>query len=99
MNRFAISAMIALSAGAAYADPVTVLAPKASASAEERTAYVIKLDKAVKEVCYKAATPVVGLNYYPYLSSLKQTREEVGKTEPTGLYASRDSGGTVIAAK
>lgn len=99
MKRFAIFAILGLSAGAAYADPVTVLAPKASASAEEKTAYVIKLDRAVKEVCYKAATPVVGLNYYTYLSCLKQTREEVGKTEPTGLYASRDSAGAAIAAK
>ena len=99
MKRFAIFSLIALSIGAANADPVTVLAPKASASTEEKTAYVIKLDRAVKEVCYKAATPVVGVHYYAYLACLKQTRAEVGKTEPTGLYASRDSGGTTIAAK
>lgn len=99
MKRFVISAVLALSAGAAHADPVTVLAPAPGASTAEKAAYVVKLDKAVKEVCYEAASPVVGVNYYAYLACLKQTREEVGKTEPTGLYASRDSGGTVIAAK
>ncbi len=99
MKRFAISAVLALSAGAAYADPVTVTAPSPGASSEEKAAYVVKLDKAVKEVCYKAASPVVGVNYYAFLACLKHTREDVGKTEPTGLYASRDSGGTLIAAK
>lgn len=99
MKSFEMFAIFALSAGAAYADPVTLLAPKASASAEEKAANVIKLDKAVSDVCYKAAIPVMGLNFYAYLSCLKQTREEVSKTEPTGPYVSRDSGGAVIAAK
>jgi hypothetical protein len=99
MKRLAISVLVALSAGAAHADPVTVLTPRAGASVEEKTAYIVKLDKAVKEVCYRAATPVVGVNYYAYLACLKRTRAAVGETEPTGLYAARDSGGAAMAAK
>lgn len=99
MKRFVISAILALSAGVAHADPVTVMAPKPGASVEEKAAYVIKLEHAVKEVCMKATGPVVGVSFYAYLDCLKATRADVGQKDPTGLYASRDSGGTVIAAK
>jgi hypothetical protein len=103
MKRIIISAAIAMSATAAYAEPVTVMAPKAGATAEESAAYVAKLEKAVKQVCQAAASPVIGLNYYTYMSCLKQTRADVGRQDPTGLFAQRDSTrdlarGTVVAA-
>lgn len=100
MKRIAIFAAIALSAAAAHADPITVATPKAGASSEEVATYVAKLEKAVKEVCYEAAAPVVGLGFYSYLACLKETRAEVGKNDPTGLYAQYDStGATEIAAR
>ncbi len=100
MKRIAILSAIVLSAAAAHADPVTVDAPNAPISAEAAEAYVAKLEHAVKEVCYKAASPVVGLGFYAYLDCVKATRAEVGKQEPTGLYAKRDSAvGDVFAAK
>ncbi len=100
MKRIAIFAVAAVFAAAAHADPVTVMAPKAGASSEEVAVYVAKLEKAVKEVCYEAASPVVGLGFYGYLACLKETRAEVGKQDPTGLYAQRDSTAeTVIAAR
>ena len=100
MKRTAIFAAIVLSAAVAHADPVTVEAPKAPVSAAQADAYVAKLDRAVKEVCYEAATPVVGLNYYIYLGCLKKTRADVAKKDPTGLYAGLESkGAMVVAAK
>ncbi len=99
MKRIIISAALVLSAGAAHADPITVMAPRPGASAEEKAAYVIKLEHAVKEVCNEAASPVIGVNYYAYMECLKATRIEVARKDPTGLYATRDSGGTVVAAK
>lgn len=100
MKRIMIFAALAVSAGAAYADPVTVMTPKADATVAEKTAYVAKLESAVKEVCYEAAAPVVGVGFYSYLNCIKKTRAEVGKQDPTGLYASRDSSGaTSVAAK
>lgn len=100
MKRIAIFAAAALFAAAAHADPVTVTAPKAGASSEEVASYVAKLDKAVREVCYEAASPVVGIGYYSYLACLKETRAAVGKKDPTGLYAQYDStAATEIAAK
>jgi len=91
MKRIAIFAALALSAGVAYADPVTVAAPKAGASAEEVSAYVDKLEVAVKRVCTSAYSPVIGINYFGYIACVKATRADVAKNEPTGLYAKGDS--------
>lgn len=100
MKRIVILTAVAMSAGVAYADPITVMTPKAGASVEEKAAYVVKLDAAVKEVCEDLAAPLVGLNYFAYQTCLKQTRVDVAKQDPTGLYAARESvGGTVVAAK
>lgn len=100
MKRIAISTVIALSAAAAHAEPVSIETPKAPVSAEAAEAYVAKLDRAVKRVCREAAGPVVGLNFYAYLACVKDTRADVARQDPTGLYAGRDSSGDlVIAAK
>jgi len=101
MKRIVISAVIAMSAAAAaHADPITVMTPKAGASFEEKAAYVVKLDAAVKEVCADLARPLIGLNYFGYQACVKQTRQDVAKQDPTGLYAARESiGGTIVAAR
>lgn len=99
MKRIIISTVFVLSGGFAAADPVTVATPAPGASAEEKSAYVVKLEKAVKQVCQKAASPVIGVNFYAYLDCLKATRLDVGQKDPTGLYASHDSAGTVLAAR
>lgn len=100
MKRIAILAAIALVAGAAHADPVLVEAPRAPISAEQAEAYVTRLELAVKEVCYAASAPVYGTNYYSYLACLKETRADVAKKDPTGLYAGGEStGGVTLAAK
>lgn len=100
MKRTAILAAIALTGAAAHADPVSVATPKAPVTSEAAEAYVARLDKAVKEVCYDAAGPVVGLGIYAYAACLKQTRAEVARKDPTGLFAQRESeGGTAIAAR
>jgi hypothetical protein len=100
MKYIAIFAAIGLSATAAHADPILVEAPKAPVSAEQAEAYVIKLERAVKEVCYQASAPLYGTNYYGYLSCLKKTRADVAQKDPTGLYAGGDSAkALVVAAK
>lgn len=101
MKRIAILAAIALStATAAYAGPVTVEAPKAPVSLEAADAYVAKLEQAVKQVCYEAHTPVIGVSFYSYLACIKQTRAQVATQDPTGLYAKRESTtGDMFAAK
>lgn len=100
MKRIAISAVIALTAAAAHAEPVAVETPRAPVSAEAADAYVAKLERAVKRVCREAAAPMVGINFYTYLACVKDTRAQVAKQDPTGLYAGRDSADAlVIAAK
>ena len=101
MKRIVILTAIVLStATAAYAGPVAVETPKPPVSLEAAEAYVTKLERAVKQVCYRASSPVIGVNYYGYLACIKETRARVAKQDPTGLYANRDSvGGDVFAAK
>jgi hypothetical protein len=82
-------AAIVVGASAAHADPVVVKAPKAPVSEYDAQLYVSKLDKAVKDLCYKAAAPMIGLNHYIYLECIKATRARVAKDDPTGLYASK----------
>lgn len=100
MKRFIISIVIAGSlAGAAHAD-IVVKTPLAPVSQEEAATYVAELDAAVRRVCTKAASPVIGPNFYIYQSCLRATRADVEKKDPTGLYASRDSiRSTVLAAR
>ena len=100
MKRIAILAAIALTAGAAHADPITVAAPKGDASAKETSAYVDKLELAVKRVCTSAYSPVIGINYFVYIACVKATRADVAKQDPTGLYAkAADSAPVQVAAQ
>jgi hypothetical protein len=99
MKRIAIFAAIALCAGAAHADPITVAAPKADASAQEASAYVDKLEIAVKRVCTSAYAPVIGINYFGYIACVKATRADVAKNDPTGLFAKADSAPVQVASK
>ena len=100
MKRLVISVAAAASlTGLAHAD-VTVLTPKQPVSKEEAEAYVTKLDEAVKHVCVKAYSPIIGLNFYLYQECLKATRADVEKKDPTGIYASRElRDSTVFAAR
>ena len=98
MKRIMIFAAILSAASMAHADPVTVSTPKAPISAEEAASYVTRLDRAVKQVCREAAAPVVGVGYYSYLACLKDTRDEVAKLDPTGLYAGGESKAAVLVA-
>lgn len=99
MKRIAIFAALALSAGVAHADPISVATPKADASQAEVSAYVGKLDSAVKRVCSSAFSPVIGINYFSYKACMTATRAEVQKQDPTGLYAKRESAPVQVAAK
>lgn len=100
MKHIAILAVLALSAGAAHADPIFVQTPRAPVSAEAAEAYIARLDLAVKDVCYRENGPVVGLGYYSYLGCIKATRAEVAKQDPTGLYAAHVAAeGIVLAAR
>ena len=102
MKRVFISMLAtAVCIGAAQAQPpVSVPTPKAPITQAEAEAYVIQLDKAVKKVCARATSPMIGLAFYSYLACLKQTRDEVEKKDPTGLFALRESRrATVVAAK
>lgn len=100
MKRIIISAAIAMSAAAAYADPITVMTPKAGATSEETAAYVAKLDKAIVKVCKEEHAPILGIAFYSYVACVKETRLAVEKSDPTGLYARhRSTGSMVLAAK
>ena len=99
MKRIAIFAALAISAGVAHADPITVAAPKAGATAEEASVYVDKLETAVKRVCTSAYSPVIGINYFGYIACVKATRAEVAKQDPTGLYAKTESAPVQVASK
>lgn len=87
MKTIAILAAVAVCASAAHADPVIVQTPRAPVSEIDAKAYVTQLEKAVKRVCYDASAPVLGSNHYLYLDCIKQTRAQVAKDDPTGLYA------------
>lgn len=91
MKRIVISAAIAMSAAAAYADPVTVLTPKSGASTEELAIYVANLDKAAFSVCKDTIRLVKNLGYVSYSECLKEARLEISKKDPTGLYAASKS--------
>jgi hypothetical protein len=106
MKIFAIIAAIAISTSAAYADPVTVVGAKKAnptkkkeeyVSEKEAQDYVARLDLAVKDVCYQAAAPMIGLNHSIYLACIKATRAKVAQDDPTGIYASK-SAPLVLAA-
>lgn len=101
MKRLAILTAIALSATAvAHAGPVTVETPKAPISVETADAYVAELEQAVKAVCYEASTAVIGVGLYRYLACVNETRADVAKQDPTGLYAKRAPlAGDVFAVK
>ncbi len=98
MKRIAIIAAIALSASVAHADPVSVETPKSPITAEAAQAYIVKLDKAVKEVCHDEFAPLLGYAYLSYQACVKNTRATVAKDEPTGLYAQRGSAGAIVIA-
>ena len=98
MKCIMIFAAAAMFASAAHADPVSVSAPKAPVSAEDAATYVANLDKAVKQVCREATGPVIGVAYYGYLACIKDTRAEVAKQDPTGLYAGGESQATLVVA-
>jgi hypothetical protein len=99
MKRFLTAALIAsvLAPASAFAD-ITITSPKAPASAAEAAAYVQKIDLAVKRECQRATAPVIGTGYYSYLQCLKDTRADVAKKDPTGLYARRDSASDIVVA-
>ncbi len=100
MKRMMIFAASLFAASVAHADPVTVSTPKLPVSVEEAAIYVASLEKAVKQVCRKETGPVVGIAYYTHLACLKDTRAQVAKQDPTGLYAGRESQtALVVAAK
>ena len=98
MKRFAIFAFSAAVAGAAHADPITVLTPKDPASREQAEAYVAELDRAVRKVCADTYAPIYGPSFYTFLACLKETRLEVEKKDPTGLYAGRESNAPAVLA-
>ena len=100
MKRFIISCTVAgLLAGAAHAD-VVVKTPPEPVSQKEAAMYVAELDDAVRRVCTKMASPIIGHNFYIYQACLRATRADVEKKDPTGLYASRESiRSTVLAAR
>ena len=99
MKTLAIIAALALTASVAHADPVIVAAPKGQVTEAAAQAYVEKLEKAVKQVCYDAFAPAIGINHYLYLDCIKDTRQQVAKDDPTGLYASRSGQEIVVASK
>jgi hypothetical protein len=92
MKRLILSLTGAISlTGAAFADSVTVSVPANVNTQEGAAAYTSALDRAVSKVCRNAFSPVIGTNYFAYKACLVQTRLDVAKLEPTGLYASRFS--------
>lgn len=99
MKRIMIFAFASIIALAAHADPVLVSTPKAPYSADQADAYVVSLETAIKRVCREAPAPVVGLGFYSYLSCIKETRAEVAKQDPTGLYAGESRMGLLVAAR
>jgi hypothetical protein len=100
MKRLIISAIAAGSlGGVAHAD-ITVMAPKQPVTQEAADAYVAELDTAVKRVCLKTNSPIIGSNYFGYLGCLKATRADVAKKDPTGIFASRQPiDSTVLATR
>ena len=99
MKYIAILAAAALSASAvAHADPISVETPKTPASAEEAAAYVSKLNVALKQVCREATGPIIGVAYYTYLDCVKETRAQVAKQDPTGLFAAQESTESLVVA-
>ncbi len=84
----AIAASASL-AGAAFADQVTVQIPADVKTQAGARTYTDALNKAVVKVCRKEVGPVVGLAWYSFQTCLKDTKADVAKKDPTGIYASR----------
>lgn len=100
MLKSLVIAAISLTAAVAHADPVRVATPKGPVTVASASAYVNELDAAVQRVCRRAASPIIGTNYYLYMDCLKRTRADVAKKDPTGLYALRgQTAGTALASR
>ena len=92
MKRFILSLTAGMTlSGAAFADTATVSLPSNLHAPEGAAAYTAALDKAVNRVCRNEYSPLIGTNYYSYRACLAETRADVARQEPTGLYASRFS--------
>jgi UrcA family protein len=88
MKRFiALTAFAAAVAAPALAQSVTVEVPKDLTNKQEVAAYKAKLDSAVAKVCRRAASPIVGLNYYVYQDCIQSKWDEVAALDPTGVVA------------
>jgi UrcA family protein len=100
MKRMLITAAATLTlAGAAYAQPVTVMVPSDLSTKESVELYKSKLESAINEVCRRAAGPVVGVAYYTYKACVANTRADVAASEPTGLYGKKADTTLTLAAK
>jgi hypothetical protein len=101
MKRFLAIALLAsvLAPASAFAD-ITITMPKTPATPAEATAYVQKLDLAVKRECHRATGPLIGTAVYSYQACIQATRTDVAKQDVTGLYAKSESlAGIALAAK
>lgn len=88
MKRFiALTAFAAALGAPALAQSVTVQVPKDLTNKQEVAAYKAQLDSAVAKVCRRAASPIVGLNYYVYQDCIQSKWDEVAALDPTGILA------------
>lgn len=87
-----------LGSGAAFADRAVKI-PADLGDPAQAAAYTKALNRAVRIECARAATPVIGVNYYSYAACVKATKVAVAKSDPTGLYASATGLTRTLASK
>lgn len=76
---------------AAQETSIEVVVPANVTEPSTAEAYNAELTDAIKQVCRKAASPVIGIAYYTMLDCIERTTDKVAAEEPTGLFAAAKS--------
>jgi hypothetical protein len=91
MKRFIIAAAATVCiTSAAYAETTVEVAVPANISDKAvADKYVSDVLAAVNKVCRRAASPVIGGNYYRYRACVEDTKAQIASEEPTGLLSAK----------
>ncbi|MEZ5937495.1 MAG: hypothetical protein R3C52_04670 [Hyphomonadaceae bacterium] len=68
---------------------VEVVIPENLSDPAVAAAYRQDLVRAIRDVCRREATPVVGVNVFVFNECVEATSKEVARIEPTGLFAGK----------
>lgn len=94
MKKHLITSLVLAGVGATALPPaiaektsIEVSVPADLSDAATAQAYKAELTGAIRDVCRKAAAPVIGINYYTMMKCIERTTQQVAAEEPTGILA------------